>query len=95
MTGSCWDEGERFAPSREYPTHHDEAVMNGAPRSCGCSGVAVHAHSYVSLFYAMTDDQFLLNRPIWTLPNFFAELAGVPLTASKVGFVTGMFFLLI
>ena len=25
----------RFAPSREYPTHHDGAVMNGAPRCCG------------------------------------------------------------
>src|SRR5882724_2590091 len=24
---------ERFAPSCEYPTHHNEAVMNGAPRS--------------------------------------------------------------
>src|SRR5882762_8455971 len=35
MTDLWWVEGERFAPSREYPTHHDEAVMNGAPRSGG------------------------------------------------------------
>jgi hypothetical protein len=26
---------KRFAPPREYPTHHDEAVMNGAPRGFG------------------------------------------------------------
>jgi len=26
---------KRFAHSREYPTHHDETVMNGAPRSGG------------------------------------------------------------
>ena len=37
MTDLWWVEGERFAPSREYPTHHDEAVMNGAPRGGGGS----------------------------------------------------------
>src|SRR5882724_8639264 len=27
---------ERFAHSREYPTHHDETVMSGAPRFFTC-----------------------------------------------------------
>src|SRR5882757_4279053 len=54
MTDLVWRRGKRFAPAREYPTHHDEAVMNGAPRSGGSSelqlitldGVGLVSHLY-------------------------------------------------
>src|SRR5882724_11875441 len=49
MTDLWWGEGERFAPSREYPTHHDGAVMNGAPSGCGGSVTAITATLQVKL----------------------------------------------